>query len=324
MKANPSFKVESVKVESEKQWDTVFALARGSRACANCPQLSTLKLSRSPLPRSTRAALAILRSRTLALSTVLFFSLLLFSCSSLDSANPDSLTGHVWADQTSESSSSSDAKSSAITSSTVVSSSSTHTISYGTLTDFRDGQSYKKVVIGSQTWMAQNLAYLPSVNALASYSYTEAAYYVYSYDGSVVATAKASSNDSTYGVLYNYQAALTACPTDWHLPDTTEWSILETAVGGSATAAGKLRAVSSLWTTNSGITNTDDYGFSALPGGNFNGSSFSDVGNYGYWWTSVPSGTNNAFYRGIIYNNASMYHSYYNLYDAFSVRCLKD
>lgn len=78
-----------------------------------------------------------------------------------------------------------------------------NTYGTNTVTDCRDGHTYRTVVIGTQTWMAENLAYLPSVNAKADSSYTVAKYYVYNYDDTDTATARASTYYSTYGVLYN-------------------------------------------------------------------------------------------------------------------------
>jgi uncharacterized protein (TIGR02145 family) len=76
---------------------------------------------------------------------------------------------------------------------------------------------------------------------------------------------------------------------------------------------------------HNGGNGTDDFGFSALPGGyrtNNNGS-FYIAGGYGYWWSSSPSG-GYAWVRGLFYNNPdiSRYVSFPR--DGFSVRCLRD
>lgn len=94
-------------------------------------------------------------------------------------------------------------------------------------TDTRDGNVYQCVKIGTQVWMKKNLAYLPSVNAVADGSVTDPKYYVYGYDGTDVATAKATANYTDYGVLYNYPAALISVPTGFHLPSDEELNTLE-------------------------------------------------------------------------------------------------
>lgn len=169
--------------------------------------------------------------------------------------------------------------------------------------------------------MAENLAYLPSVNDATDNSTTVAKYYVYNYDGTVVADAKASSYYTTYGVLYNWTAAMGVCPTGWHLPSSAEWATLVATVGGLGTAGTKLKSVSG-WT--SGITGTDAYGFSALPGGYYYGSDFYDALRNGTWWSATEGDATIAFSRYMYYYLANVYsYSDYKYY-GFSVRCLQD
>jgi uncharacterized protein (TIGR02145 family) len=120
--------------------------------------------------------------------------------------------------------------------------------------------------------------------------------------------------------MYDYATAMTSCPTGWHLPDTTAWSVLESAVGG-ATVAGTMLKAKSGW--NSSGNGTDNYGFSALPGGFYYGTTFGNVGNYGLWWTATPFG-NNAYHRDMFNGNAIVTHSYDGKIYGFSVRCLKN
>jgi len=163
---------------------------------------------------------------------------------------------------------------------------------YGTYIDYR-GETYKTVVIGTQTWMARNLNYAA--------------------DGS-------ECNDcATYGRLYNWTTAMTVCPSGWHLPSSDEWTTL-TDFAGSSTAGKKLKATSG-WDFGNG---TDDYGFSALPGGNGNsGGSFTTVGSYGNWWSATEYNATNAYSWSILSSSA-----YVNGYDGktylLSVRCLQD
>ena len=97
-------------------------------------------------------------------------------------------------------------------------------------TDPRDGTVYPCVKIGNQVWMTKNLAYLPSVNAATDGSESVAKYYVYDYDGTDVATAKATANYTEHGVLYNYPAAIISAPDGFHVPSDEELNVLEVFV----------------------------------------------------------------------------------------------
>ena len=70
---------------------------------------------------------------------------------------------------------------------------------------------------------------------------------------------------------------------------------------------------------------TDDFGFSALPGGhrsNANGT-FYYAGYVGYWWSSSPSG-GIAWYRTLSSFYPDIDRRYSNPRIGFSVRCLRD
>ena len=224
-----------------------------------------------------------------------------------------------------------------------------------TFTDSRDGKVYKTVTIGEQVWMAENLAYLPSVVGPATGSTTEPHYYVYGYDGTDVEAAKAQTKSTniytTYGVLYNWPAALTACPEGWHLPSDEEWTQLETylannghnydgSVGGDnfrdkiAISLASATGWDAYASTNPGaIGNTnpayDAYrnksGFSALPGGcrNYAGT-FGTIELFGYWWSSTETSTADAWYRSLGYHTSGVDRSHYLKDDGFSVRCIRD
>ncbi len=95
-----------------------------------------------------------------------------------------------------------------------------------TFTDPRDGNTYRAVQIGHQCWLAENLRYLPAVCPATTTPDGSAMYYVYDYQGHDVSEAKATANYRNYGVLYNWPAALAACPPGWRLPTDAEWSQL--------------------------------------------------------------------------------------------------
>ena len=104
------------------------------------------------------------------------------------------------------------------------------------------------VAIGTQSWMADNLAYLPEVNdpsAEQDGCTGNPLYFVLNYQGSDLAAAKATKEYKNYGVLYNWWAAMGkqnatggdanavpsgvqgVCPNGWHLPSRAEWKVLE-------------------------------------------------------------------------------------------------
>lgn len=206
----------------------------------------------------------------------------------------------------------------------------------GTFIDSRDGNEYNWVQIGDQVWMAENLAYLPSVNMVADGSEDAAGsyYYVYGYDGTNVADAKATDNYATYGVLYNWTAAMDGeassttnpsgiqgvCPAGWHVPSDAEWTELTDSGAG-----GKLKETGTThWASpNTGATN--ETGFTALPGGGrgYDGTFF-NIGGYGTWWSATEYSSDIAWLRSMYYTNynVSRYDDYGEL--GFSVRCVRD
>jgi uncharacterized protein (TIGR02145 family) len=192
-------------------------------------------------------------------------------------------------------------------------------------TDDRDGHQYETVQIGNQCWMKENMAYLPDVSPPSNGSQTSPYHYVYGYDGSSVAEAKATGNYQDYGVLYNWPAALTACPEGWHLPTDDEWTILIDYLGGGSVAGGKIKETGTThWNSpNTGATN--ESGFSGLPGGYYYfGGSFNHLGSFGYWWSYTQYSSSSAWYRRMYYASSNVYRSYYDKTYGFNVRCLRD
>ncbi len=199
-----------------------------------------------------------------------------------------------------------------------------NTIATGTFTDPRDGTVYKTLTIGNQTWLAENLKYLPTVFGPGISSQTDPRYYVFGYDGTIVAEAKATTNYSTYGVLYNWSAAMTACPSGWHLPTDAEWTQLSTFLGESD-AGGKLKETGTAHWNDPNFAATNETGFTALPGGYcFSGVSFTDMGIVGCWWSATEANSSGSWYRGMgsSYSELIKVSNYKNL--GFSIRCIKD
>ncbi|MFH1119429.1 MAG: FISUMP domain-containing protein [Bacteroidota bacterium] len=198
-------------------------------------------------------------------------------------------------------------------------------IDYESYTDPRDGETYKTVKIGDQVWMAENLRYLPEVVGPDSGSHAVPLYYVLVYEGNSVAEAKASAYYNTYGVLYNWAAAKIACPAGWHLPTDAEWMQLAGYVGGADMAGNKLKESG---TEHWGVINddiTDEYGFTALPGGCcLTGGLFDGLQNFGAWWTNTGFDAAQATYILMTHNGAGVYKGLSIKEHGFSIRCVKD
>ncbi|MCL2260816.1 MAG: fibrobacter succinogenes major paralogous domain-containing protein [Fibromonadales bacterium] len=167
--------------------------------------------------------------------------------------------------------------------------------------DSRDAQTYRTVKIGNQIWLAQNLNFKAADSKC--------------YDNK-------DNNCTKYGRMYNWEASLKACPNGWHLPSKDEWQTLVDFAGGDEVAGKKLKAKSG-W--NKSGNGTDEFSFSALPGGNGSSDgSFDDVGNNGGWWSSSEYNSGSAYDRGIYYYSEVTNWNGNNKASLFSVRCIKD
>jgi len=191
-------------------------------------------------------------------------------------------------------------------------------ITITSFTDDRDGKAYNKVTIGSQTWMAENLNYEPQTGNS------------WCYENSPDSCAK-------YGRLYDWNTAVTVCPSGWHLPSRDEWRDLAKTAGGTGNAgtlgtAGRTLKSTSGWDNRydgSSGNGTDDFGSSALPGGSRNLVGYiGGVGEAGNWWTATDN--NSAINNDVIYR--SIYNSVDNVQENYggskgyghSVRCLEN
>ena len=203
----------------------------------------------------------------------------------------------------------------------------------GYLFDSRDGKIYRTTTIGSQTWMAENLNYSDSVTYVGM-------------KGRSWCYGNEIDNCTKYGRLYRWAAAMDSagkwstsgkncgynksctptypvrgiCPEGWHLPSKAEFQTLFTEVNGQLTA-GKVLKSASDW------NGTDEFGFSALPGGynsSQNYTTFRSEGTDAYFWGSTAYSNVQSYRLRLTSsgNNAEL--NYNDKYYGFSVRCLKD
>jgi uncharacterized protein (TIGR02145 family) len=196
-------------------------------------------------------------------------------------------------------------------------------LTYGSVTDY-EGNIYKTVDIGTQTWMAENLKSIKYKDGTAIPFVTDVTKW-----GALSTPAYCwYNNDSIgYGAMYNWYTVNTSmlCPAGWHVPSDAEWTTLEDYLGGSATASGKLREVGTThWSsTNSDVTN--ESGFTALPGGYRNSfGSFNSIRSHAYWWTATQSTPVDAYSRGLYFGYNEVDRSSTNYRAGLFIRCVKD
>src|SRR5574344_233133 len=160
----------------------------------------------------------------------------------------------------------------------------------GTLTDARDGQTYKTVVIGTQTWMAENLNY-DTLDGEGSWcpdnSETSCDQYGRLYDWATAMNISRAFNKSTWsGRQTNHQGL---CPDHWRIPTDADWDTLisyATRFGYDSAPARRLKAVDGWDKTSLSITGTDDFGFAALPAGNLCSQDFDGQGASTAWYSA--------------------------------------
>jgi uncharacterized protein (TIGR02145 family) len=221
-----------------------------------------------------------------------------------------------------------------------------------TVTDV-DGNIYNTVSIGTQCWTKTNLrvtkyndgSAIPdqtsNTNAgwlsLATGARTDYVYtVVLGYDG-------------IFGYLYNWYATTDSrklCPTGWHVPTDGEWTSLiqfmvpSETVSAAATgtqspnAGGKMKSKDTNSTLNIGLgwnpgsppnPGTDNFDFSALPGGFRTNLPFPSIRNFAWFWSATSNGiSGNAWYRDLNYNDSDVTRSDGNKSFGASIRCLKD
>ena len=199
-------------------------------------------------------------------------------------------------------------------------------ISYGEIIDERDGQVYKTVVIGEQTWMAENLNYrvqnshcydCDMYGRLYSWSVAMDSAGIFSDNGKGCSSTIVEKNCvSSYPVRG-------ICPQKWHLPDSSEWNALI-----KATSKGDLKTRSGWY--NEKKNGSDTYGFSGYPVGYWYAATntYGNKSSYARFWSSSENTSvnnrYNAYYMYLSYNVTTTFLESNQKEDGFSVRCIKD
>jgi uncharacterized protein (TIGR02145 family) len=184
----------------------------------------------------------------------------------------------------------------------------------GAFLDERDNTLYKYVIIGDQTWLAENLKYRTATGFYRN--------------------IKEGCGDCC--VFYDFEDALSACPEGWHLPSDDEWMELEINLGmyeGEATKKGWRgtypgQAPDLLRTGRSGLNlcMCGYYYFIFYPVSetyNNTRSTYTGLNEDAFYWTSTEKNKDQAFYRQLA-SRASIYRNYFSKENLLPIRCVKD
>src|SRR5664280_120922 len=195
-----------------------------------------------------------------------------------------------------------------------------------------EGNNYDTIVIGTQTWMKENLkttrfnngSPIPFVpDNQEWYNLMKPGYCWYENN---------LNNKTTLGALYNWYALDSVsngyrniCPTGWHVSTDEDWIILSTYLGGDSVAGGKLKEAGIIHWQKPNFGANNETGFTGIPGGcrDFDGS-FHGIGSYGFWWSSTDFVIGGALCWYMSYDNEGYYNYGRFEQDGFSVRCVKD
>ncbi len=189
-----------------------------------------------------------------------------------------------------------------------------------------DGITYTTIIINGQEWMQQNLAVTkyrngdPIPTGLSNTTWqntTSGAYAIYNND---------AANNTLYGKLYNWYAVNDSrglCPTGWHVPSDAEWTTLETNLGGSSVAGGKMKATTSWISPNTGATN--ECGFTGLSSGSRSANGpFGLIGETATWWSRSNVDGGSAWFRIIYFNDDVIQRGNVSKRNGCNIRCAKD
>ena len=201
-------------------------------------------------------------------------------------------------------------------------------LTYGTMTD-QDGNIYKTIAIGTQTWMAENLRTtkyrngdaIPEVTSDTAWLNIGAGAYC-NYENN-----KNIDTIATYGRLYNWYTVSdnrNIAPTGWHIPSDADWSTLITFLGDATVAGGKLKEIGTTHWNSPNAYVDNSTGFTALPGGErqYDGT-FTGLGYFSHNWSSSTfNGT--PYYRYVSYMSPIAGVNYIFRSFGMSVRCVRD
>jgi uncharacterized protein (TIGR02145 family) len=191
-----------------------------------------------------------------------------------------------------------------------------------------DGNIYSVITIGKQIWMAENLKTtkfndekaIPLVTKDNAWKIMETPAYCWLNND--------MENKEVYGALYNWYTVNTKkiCPIGWHVPSKTEWEDMVIFLGDENIAGAKLKEAETKHWKNSILISSDEFGFTALPGGlRLAAGNFPEfASSYAVWWSATEFSKIAAWNRGLFFSSNKVYGGNDNKKNGFSVRCIQD
>lgn len=205
-------------------------------------------------------------------------------------------------------------------------------LTYGSLTD-QEGNEYKTIQIGDQTWMAENLRTTKYNDGSAITLVTDIESLKTLSTGAYINVNNKTENDSIllFGRLYNFYAVNTGklAPTGWHVATYADWNKLMTFAGGENIAGGKLKeAGTKHWKAENSASN--ETGFTAIPAGYATPIEWTGMKNFesvrmgAYFWQKDNYLSQTAVTLYVWYNSTKLSRSTGMKFQGLSVRCVKD
>lgn len=199
-------------------------------------------------------------------------------------------------------------------------------IVYGYLKDSRDARTYRTVKVGTQVWMAQNLAFKRDTSWILMDSLELGERYGRLYQWSAAMDTSATFLRDVAEIPLPWRGV---CPQGWHLPSEAEWSILAN-LGDSATSGARLKALEFSADTSKTTVSTDDWGFRVLPGGFVYYSTggrrnvYSGFRGAAVFWTASEYTTTRSWSRSFTDATNSAVRKSSLKTEGYSVRCVQD
>lgn len=191
-----------------------------------------------------------------------------------------------------------------------------------------DGNIYITINIGKQVWMGENLRTTKLNNGKAIPLVTDDSKWKLLKTPAYCWYENDERNKDSYGALYNGYTVMTGqiCPKGWHVPTDDEWAALAEFLGDKNTAGDKLKESGTAHWKNIFSKATNDFDFTALPGGlRYHSGAFPLFGDsYAVWWSATRYAPTEAGMLGLHDNSSRLWNGNDDLGSGHSIRCLKD